>query len=58
MHKHSLYLIQAWNLEDPKVKENWLVAINKEFDEVNKKKEWKIIKKEDIPKNRWTIKCK
>jgi Reverse transcriptase (RNA-dependent DNA polymerase) len=49
---------QAWNHEDPKVKENWRAAINKEFDEMNKKKVWEIIKKEDIPKNRRTIKCK
>jgi hypothetical protein len=33
---------QAWNHEDPKVKENWRVAISKEFDEMNKKKVWKL----------------
>ena len=49
---------QAWNHKDPKVSENWQAAINKEFDEMNKKKVWEIIKKEDIPKNRRTIKCK
>jgi hypothetical protein len=42
---------QAWNHEDPNVKENWRAAIKKEFDEVNKKKVWEIIKKEDIPKD-------
>jgi hypothetical protein len=36
---------------DPKVKENLRAVINKEFDEMNKKKVWEIIKKEDIPKN-------
>jgi hypothetical protein len=46
---------QAWNHEDPKVRENWRAAINKEFDEMNKKKLWEIIKKKDIPKSRRTI---
>jgi hypothetical protein len=49
---------QAWNHEDPKVRENWRAAINKEFDEMNNKKVWEIIKKEDIPKNQRTITCK
>jgi Reverse transcriptase (RNA-dependent DNA polymerase) len=33
-------------------------VINKKFDEMNKKKVWEIIRKEDIPKNQRTIKCK
>ena len=49
---------QAWNHQDPKIREKWRDAINKEFDEMSKKEVWKVIKKEDIPKNRRTIKCK
>lgn len=48
----------AWNHQDPKFREKWWEAINKEFDEMSKKEVWKVIKKEDIPKNRKTIKCK
>jgi Reverse transcriptase (RNA-dependent DNA polymerase) len=49
---------QAWNHQDPKVRERWREAINKEFDEMSKKEVWEIIKKENIPKNRRTVKCK
>ena len=49
---------QAWNHQDPKIKEKWREAINEEFDEMSKKEVWEIIKKEKIPKNRRTIKCK
>ena len=41
---------QAWNHQDPKIREKWRDAINKEFDEMSKKEVWKVIKKEDIPK--------
>jgi hypothetical protein len=34
----------TWNHEYPKVRENWQAAINKEFDEMNKKKLWEIRK--------------
>jgi hypothetical protein len=49
---------QAWNHQDPKITEKWREAINKEFDEMSKKEVWEAIKKESIPKNRRTIKCK
>jgi hypothetical protein len=42
---------QAWNHEDPKVRENWRAVIDKEFDEMSKKKVWEIINEEDTPKN-------
>jgi hypothetical protein len=31
---------QAWNHQDPKVRERWWEAINKEFDEMSKKEVW------------------
>jgi hypothetical protein len=49
---------QAWNHNDPKVRENWRAAINIEFDEMNKKKVWEIIKKEVITKNQRSTKHK
>jgi Reverse transcriptase (RNA-dependent DNA polymerase) len=58
INENPTTLNQAWNHQDPKVRANWQAAINKEFDEMNKKKVWEIIKKEDIPKNQRTIKCK
>jgi hypothetical protein len=35
---------QAWNHQDPKIREKWREAINKEFDEMSKKEVWEIIK--------------
>jgi hypothetical protein len=32
---------QAWNHQDPKVRERWREAINKEFDEMSMKEVWK-----------------
>jgi hypothetical protein len=58
INEEPITFSQALNHEDPKVRENWLSAINKDFDDMNKQKVWEIIKKEDIPKNLRTIKCK
>jgi hypothetical protein len=44
--------------DDPRSQEKWREAINKEFEEMEKKQVWEIMKKEDIPQNRRTIKCK
>jgi hypothetical protein len=49
---------QAWNHEDPKIREKWQIAIKKELDKMNKKSVREIIKKEGIHKNRRTIDCK
>jgi hypothetical protein len=38
--------------------EKWREDINKEFEEMEKKQVWEVMKKEDIPQNRRTIKCK
>jgi hypothetical protein len=49
---------EAWNHDDPRSREKWREAINKEFEEMKKKEVWEIMKKEDIPQDRNTIKCK
>jgi hypothetical protein len=49
---------EAWNHEDPKAKGKWRDAIKKELCDMDKQQVWEIIKKEDIPENRKTIKCK
>jgi hypothetical protein len=48
----------AWNHQDSKIREKWCKVINKEFEEMSKKEAWKVIKKENNPKNRRTITCK
>jgi hypothetical protein len=49
---------QAWNHADPKDRDNWRIAIKKEFNDMESKNVWEIIKKEDIPEGRRTIKNK
>ena len=49
---------EAWNHDDPRIREKWREAINKELEEMDKKEVWEIIKKADIPQDRRTIKCK
>jgi hypothetical protein len=49
LHKSSL-LDQAWSHNDPKDQEKWRIAIKKEFNDMDSKKVWETIKKEDIPK--------
>jgi hypothetical protein len=49
---------EAWNHDDPRSQEKWREAINKEFEEMEKKQVWEVMKKEDIPQDRRTIKCK
>jgi hypothetical protein len=49
---------EAWNHDDPKVREKWRDAIKKDLCVMDKQQVWEIIKKEDIPENRRTIKCK
>jgi hypothetical protein len=48
----------AWNHPDPKNHELWRITINKELGEMENKKVWEIINKEDVPDGRRTIKCK
>jgi Reverse transcriptase (RNA-dependent DNA polymerase) len=48
----------AWNHPDPKNCELWRIAINKELGEMENKKVWEIINKEDVPDGRRTMKCK
>jgi hypothetical protein len=40
------------------MREKWRKAINKELEEMDKKQVWEVIKKEEIPEKRRTIKCK
>jgi hypothetical protein len=49
---------EAWNHDDPRSQEKWHEATNKEFEEMEKKQVWEVMKKEDIPQDRRTIKCK
>jgi hypothetical protein len=49
---------EAWNHDDPKGRGKWPDAIEKELCDMDKQQVWKIIKKEDIPEDRRTIKCK
>jgi hypothetical protein len=48
----------AWNHPSPKDRELWRAAINKELGDMDDKKVWEIINKEDVPEGRRTIKCK
>jgi hypothetical protein len=49
---------EAWNHPDPKNHEMWRVAIIKELGEMENKKVWEIINKEDVPDGRRANKCK
>jgi len=49
---------EAWNHPDPKFREKWRNAINKELESMRKRKVWKVIKKADMPKNRRCVKSK
>jgi hypothetical protein len=49
---------EAWNHDDPKVRGKWRDAIKKKLNDMDKQQVWEIIKKEDIPEDRRTIKCK
>jgi len=49
---------QAWNHADPKDQDNWRSAIEKELNNMESKKVWKIIKNKDIPEGRRTSKSK
>lgn len=48
----------AWNHPNSKDRELWRAAINKELGDMDSKKVWEIINKEDVPEGRRTIKCK
>jgi hypothetical protein len=48
----------AWSHDDPKSREKWRDDIKKELCDMDKEQVWEIIKKEDIPEKRRTIKCK
>jgi Reverse transcriptase (RNA-dependent DNA polymerase) len=48
----------AWNHHDLIMRKKWRKAINKELDEMDKKQVWEVIKNEEIPEKRRTIKCK
>ena len=49
---------QAWDHHNPMEREKWRNAIKKEFSDMESKKVWETIKKEDVPMERRTIKCK
>jgi hypothetical protein len=48
----------AWNHADPKNRELWRIAINKELGEMENKQGREIIDKEDVPEGRRTVKRK
>jgi hypothetical protein len=58
VEKESTTFEDAWNHDDPRSQEKWYESINKEFEEIEKKQVWEVMKKEDIPQNRRTIQCK
>jgi Reverse transcriptase (RNA-dependent DNA polymerase) len=47
----------AWNHPNSKDRELWRAAINKKLGDMDNKKVWEIINKEDVPEERRTIKC-
>jgi hypothetical protein len=47
----------AWNHPNSKGRELWRAAITKELGEMDNKKVWEFINKEDVPNERRTIKC-
>jgi hypothetical protein len=49
---------EAWSHVDSKASGKWRDAIKKELSEMDEKYVQEIIKKDDIPENRRTIKCK
>jgi hypothetical protein len=49
---------EVWNHDYPKARGKWRDDIKKELCDVDKQQVWEIIKKEDIPDNRRTLKCK
>jgi hypothetical protein len=49
---------EAWNHPNLNNRELWRAAINKELGDMDAKKVWEIIDKEDVPEGRRTIKCK
>jgi len=48
----------AWNHTDPEKRAKWREAINKEFQDMNSRKVWKVIDRKDMPKDRRCVKCK
>jgi hypothetical protein len=49
---------EAWNHDDLKARGKWRDATKKELNDMDKQQALEIIKKEDIPEDRRTIKCK
>jgi len=49
---------EVWDHNDPRTREKWREAINKQFEEMKKKEVWEVMKKEVIPQDTRTIKCK
>jgi hypothetical protein len=49
---------EAWNHDDLKARGKWRDAIKRDLYDIDKQQVWYIIKKEDIPEDRRTIKCK
>jgi Reverse transcriptase (RNA-dependent DNA polymerase) len=50
-------LKQLGNHPNSKDRELWTAAINKELGDMDNKKVWEVINKEDVPEGRRTIKC-
>jgi len=48
----------AWDHPDPKFREKWCKALEKELESMKKRNVWKVIKRSNVPKNRRCVKSK
>ena len=46
---------EAWNHEDPKERESWRGAIKKEFQDMESRNVWELVKEDEVPKERKPI---
>lgn len=49
---------EAYNHPDPKKREKWRAAIRKEFHDMNARGVWRKIRRDNVPNDRRTVKCK
>eukprot|EP00980_Cylindrotheca_fusiformis_P000540 scaffold132_cov59-Cylindrotheca_fusiformis.AAC.9 len=49
---------EAWDHPDSLMRDRWRAAIQKEFNDMNKRQVWRVIEKVKVPKNRRLVKCK
>jgi Reverse transcriptase (RNA-dependent DNA polymerase) len=58
VEKESTFFDEDWNHKDSSSSETWFESMKKELEEMKKKEVWEVMKKEDIPQDKRTIKCK